>query len=200
MSTLDYGQPLGGVTQAAYIVEDLETSMKDFTDLLNVGPWFVTGPFVPAAGIYRGEPTKMKITLAVAFSGHLMLELIQQHDELPSVYREKIDKTGYGFHHYAVPTRHFDADIARYQSMGYELAFSDVSPRGARVAYMDSSRPIHGMIELVEMSDRLEAIYTAFYHASVGWDGKDPVRKTPLSMPAVAVADAGAGAGAVRPA
>ena len=182
MSTLDYGQPLGGVTQAAYIVQDIEAAMRHFTRLLNVGPWFVTGPFVPAAGVYRGEPTRMRLTLAVAYSGHLMLEVIQQHDELPSVYREKIEKSGYGFHHYGVATRNFDADIARYQALGYALAFSDISPRGARIAYMDSLSDIHGMIELIEMSDGLEAIYTSFQHASVGWDGTDPIRATRLSI------------------
>lgn len=177
MSTLDYGQPLGGVTQVAYVVQDIEASMEEFTRLLKVGPWFVTGPFVPARGMYRGEPTRMQLTLAVAFSGHLMLELIQQHDELPSVYREMVEKKGYGFHHYAVATRSFDADVARYEDMGYQLAFSDVSPRGSRIAYMDSTRAIHGMIELVEMSEGLEAVYTSIQHASVGWDGRDPVRR-----------------------
>lgn len=178
MSTLDYGQPLGGITQAAYVVADIYASMKEFTDSLNVGPWFVTGPFVPPAGTYRGQPTTMSVTLAVGFSGHLMIELVQQHDELPSVYRELVERTGYGFHHFAVATRNLDTDIARYQCKGYALAFSDVSPRGVRVAYMDSSSAIHGMIELIEMSDRLEAIYTKFYHASVGWDGSDPVRRS----------------------
>jgi hypothetical protein len=33
------------------------------------------------------------------------------------------------------------------------------------------------MIELIEMSERLEAIYTRMYAASVGWDGTNPVRK-----------------------
>lgn len=178
MGTLNYGQPLGGIIQVAYVVEAIEASMREFTAVLNVGPWFVTGPFVPAAGIYRGQPTQMSLTLAVAFSGHVMLELIQQHDRLPSVYREMVERTGYGFHHYAVPTATFDADVARYRAMGYELAFSDVSPRGSRIAYMDSTRAVHGMVELVEMSDRLEAIYRAFHHASVGWDGRDPVRRT----------------------
>jgi hypothetical protein len=183
MSTLDYGQPLGGITQVAYVVEDIAASMTEFTRLLNVGPWFVTGPFVPAKGVYRGEPTKMKLTLAVAFSGHLMVELIQQHDDEPSVYRETVAKRGYGFHHFAVPTRDLDAEIQRYEAMGYKLAFSDVSPRGSRVAYMDSTTAVHGMIELVEMSDRLEAIYTGFHHASVGWDGSDPVRRGDGSKP-----------------
>lgn len=184
MSTLNYGQPLGGITQAAYVVEDIDASMAVFTRLLNVGPWFVTGPFVPAKGVYRGKPTTMRLTLAVAYSGHLMVELIQQHDQQPSVYQEMVHKTGYGFHHYAVPVADIDAEIARYESLGYALAFSDVSPRGARVAYMDSAKDVFGMIELVQMSARVEAIYTSFYHASIGWDGRDPVRRADAPKPA----------------
>ncbi len=177
MTALSYGQPLDGITQVAYIVEDIQDAMTSYSRLLRVGPWFVTGPFVPREGRYRGAPTAMQVTLAVAFSGHLMVELVQQHDELPSVYRETIERTGYGFHHYGVPVRDLEASIATYQELGYALAFRDVSPRGTRVAYMDCTRSVHGMIELIELTPRLEAIYTGFQRASIGWDGSDPVRR-----------------------
>ena len=42
------------------------------------------------------------------------------------------------------------------------------------IAYVDTTRDLPGM---VEMSERLEAIYTRMYLASVGWDGTDPVRR-----------------------
>ena len=56
-------------------------------------------------------------------------------------------------------------------------AFTDISPRSARIAYRDTTRDLPGMIELIEMSEKLEAIYTRMYAASVGWDGTNPVRK-----------------------
>ena len=62
--------------------------MRRYTDLLQIGPWFLVGPFVPAKGIYRGAVTTMRISLAVAFAGEAMVELIEQHDQAPSVYRE----------------------------------------------------------------------------------------------------------------
>jgi hypothetical protein len=57
------------------------------------------------------------------------------------------------------------------------VAFSDRSPRGYRVVYMDTTRDLPGMIELMEMMPSLEARYTEMYQASVGWDGSEPVRR-----------------------
>ena len=88
-----------------------------------------------------------------------------------------IETRGYGFHHWAVPSQDLDRDLADYSARGYEAAFTDISPRGARIAYVDTMRDLSGMVELIEMSERLEAIYTRMYLASVGWDGSDPVRR-----------------------
>jgi hypothetical protein len=174
---LNFGQPANGIIQVAYVVENIETAMGDFTRRLGMGPWFVSGPFVPKQGRYRGKPTHMRLTLAVTFAGHVMFELIEQHDEEPSVYREMIDTRGYGFHHWAMPVENLDAAVARYAADGYEVAFSDLSPRGARIAYLDSLRDLPGMLELIEMSPDLEGKYTRMYLASVGWDGRDPIRR-----------------------
>ena len=177
MPLLNFGQPVGGIIQVAYIVQDIQASMRDFTARLKVGPWFVSGPFVPPAGIYRGNPTKMRLTLAVGFSGHMSFELIEQHDELPSVYQEVIKSRGYGFHHWGVASDDLDAEVSRYVAMGYAPAFSDRSPRGYRVVYVDTSRDLPGMIEFMERTPALEARYTEMFLASVGWDGSDPVRR-----------------------
>jgi hypothetical protein len=176
MPVLNFGQPVGGIIQVAYIVEDIQRSMLEFTQRLRIGPWFVSGPFVPPEGLYRGSPTRMRLTLAVGFSGHMSFELIEQHDDLPSVYQEVIKARGYGFHHWGVPVADIDKAVAEHRAQGYEVAFSDRSPRGYRIVYMDTTRDLPGMIELMEMTPALEARYTEMYLASVGWDGADPIR------------------------
>jgi hypothetical protein len=176
MRRLAFGQPVGGVIQSAYVVADIQASMRDFTSRLGVGPWFVSNPFQPPEGLHRGEPTRFTITLAIAFSGHLMIELIQQHDEFPSVYQETIRARGYGFHHWGVASDDLDADVERYKALGYVVAFSDRSPRGMRVAYMDKPGELPGMIELVEMTPAAEAAYTKCFEAARDWDGANPRR------------------------
>lgn len=177
MTLLNYGQPIGGITQVAYTVEDIDIAIAGWSANLGVGPWFMRGPFKPANALYRGAPTEMSLTLAMAFSGHLMIELIQQHDEAPSVYRETIERTGYGFHHFGVASDRFDEQAELYVRSGYELAFSDLTPLGTRVGYFDTRGGLPGMIELIEMNEAQERRYTRMHAAAIAWDGTDLVRR-----------------------
>ena len=176
MKQLAFGQPIGGIIQSAYVVEDIYASMRNFTARLGVGPWFVSEPFQPPEGKYRGGPARFKLTLAIAFSGHLMVELIQQHDDLPSVYMETVKARGYGFHHWAVASADLDEDVRRYEEAGYVVTFSDRSPRGMRVTYVEKPGELPGMIELIEMNAAAEAAYTRCFEAAKGWDGSAPFR------------------------
>jgi hypothetical protein len=109
-----------------------------------------------------------------------MLEFVEQHDDAPSVFHPSSDERRYGFHHWAVFTQRFDADIERYGALGYDVAYSDVLPSGARVVYVDSTRDLPGMIELVEHTDAQEQVYDTIYRASIGWDGSEPLRRSEI--------------------
>src|SRR5262245_57574140 len=135
MPDFAFGQPVGSIVQFAYTVADISTGMADFAARLRIGPWFLLGPFTASEGLYRGTPSPIRLSLAIGFAGHVMIELIEQHDDERSVYRELIAQRGHGFHHWAIGSRGFEADVARYEAMGYPVAFSDRSPRGVRVAY-----------------------------------------------------------------
>jgi hypothetical protein len=172
-----FGSADGEVMQVAYTVDDVDTAIARYLVDLRVGPWFVRGPFTPAAR-YRGTPSRMSVTLARAFRGSMMIELVQQHDEEPSVYMETIGNRGHGFHHWAVATRDVDAALARYRDRGYELVYEDRLPSGAFVGYIDSSLTMPGMIEVIEMTSGQEQTLTAFWQAAQQWDGvSDPVRE-----------------------
>lgn len=55
---------------------------------------------------------------------------------------ERLGVGRYGFHHRAVTTDRFDEDLARYSRMGYDEAFSDVLPSGARAVHVDARRDL----------------------------------------------------------
>ena len=168
-----FGQPFGSILQVAYTVADIEKAMASYLDQMIIGPWFVRGPFTPQ-GLYRGKPSEVRMTIALAFSGHVMHELIQQHNDVPSVYREMIDKRGHGFHHWGVASTEFDRDCEAYCRRGCQVAYSDTSP-GSRVTYFDS-RDLPGMIEVIEMDEARERRYTKMYVESLAWDGSEPIR------------------------
>jgi hypothetical protein len=180
MTSLKFGQPANGIIQFAYTVANLDQSIADYGARLHVGPWFVIGPFTPPEARYRGQPTSLNVTIAMGFSGHIQVELIQQNNDVPSVFRELIDKRGHGFHHWGVACKDFDREVERHRALGYEVAFSDRTPDGTRIAYMDATAHLPGMVELIEMTDATEAMFTGIYQASLEWGGSNPVRKMGL--------------------
>jgi hypothetical protein len=177
MERLGTGQPFGSIVQFAYHVEDAQKSMRDYIERLGVGPWFVAGPFTPTAAKYRGKKTDITVTLCFAYSGHMQIELIQQHSRGESVFTEAVRARGYGFHHWGVASRDYEADVARYQKQGFEIAYYDEAPMGMRVAYMDTTAMLPGMVELIEANTALDQFFTDLYSKSQGWDGRDPIRQ-----------------------
>jgi hypothetical protein len=176
MGQVGFGQPDDGVIQMAYVVADLGAAMEQWTRSLRVGPWFVLERFTGVDPVYRGQPSRAEIALAMSFAGHMNIELIQPQNAAPSVYREVIERRGYGFHHWGVATWDFDAAVARYERAGHALTFQLAVPSGGRVGYMDTTAVLPGYTELIELGGAFEDVFGRFYRASLGWDGKDPVR------------------------
>jgi len=175
--TLSIGQPVGGIMQVAYVVPDIGKAMAHWSGTLGVGPFFLFEHFALEDYRYRGKPGELDITLAIAFSGNMSFELIVQHSTGPSVYTEVIESRGYGFHHWGVSTKDFDATLARYQADGYDEAlYGRVPAVDGRAAYVDTMENLGGMIELVEINPAVEDFFEILKAPSVNWDGRDPVR------------------------
>ena len=176
MTSFHFGQPDDGIIQMAYIVEDIQSAMRTWARDMRVGPFFLLDHFTGVDPVYRGAPSQAGVSLAMGFAGHMQIELIQPNDEHPSVYREVRDARGWGFHHFGVTTREFEADIAKFEALGDEVAFRAGVPTGGSVAYLDTHGRLPGMLELIEIGPEMERVFTGFYRASLGWDGTDPVR------------------------
>ncbi|MEI9885855.1 MAG: VOC family protein [Rhizomicrobium sp.] len=176
MPHLNFGQPDRGIMQMAYVVKDLRAAIDEWVKRLNVGPWFVLDHFAGVDPVYRGKPSKADITLAMSFAGHMNIELIQPNDDHPSVYKELIDKHGYGFHHWGIASADFAGDLKRYEAMGMEVAFRLGVPTGGEVAYLDPKNALPGFVELIETGPGMERAFGGFYGAALTWDGSNPVR------------------------
>jgi hypothetical protein len=173
MDRFSFGPRDNGIIQIAYSVADIQEAMRQYSELLHIGPWFLVGPFIPPKGVYRGATTKMHVSLALAFAGETNIELIQQHDEEPSV-----------FHHWAIGARDFDKTVAHYRSRGYAEAFSDTAPMGFRVVYFDTTRDLPGMLEVIEMNAAAEQGFHQMYQAAREWDGAYTVNRIETNQPA----------------
>ena len=61
--------------------------------------------------------------------------------------------------------------MAHYKALGYPEVFSDISPRGVRVVYVDTSSDLPGMLEIIEMTGHVEEQYRTMQRAVQEWDG-----------------------------
>jgi hypothetical protein len=179
MPVMNFGQPPEGVIQTAFIVEDIRAAMETFTRLLRVGPWFLRERGVFPVQTYRGQATDLELAIAMGYSGSMQYELIQQLNDRPSVYMDVVRRRGYGLHHFGVGATDFEARCSEYSSAGFERVYDAQVVAGGRVAYFDTLDVLPAMVEVISMGAGTEAMFTRFQHASVGWDGADPVRLRP---------------------
>ena len=94
MSAL-FGKPC----QNGYVVRDIDSALKFWTEVLHVGPFF----YVPDVKVdwfrYRGVDSRCKMSIALANSGDLQIELIQQRNDAPSMYLDFLRDHGEGMQH-----------------------------------------------------------------------------------------------------
>lgn len=133
--------------QHAYLVEDIERSAVGWSELFGAGP-FVVAPHHQTDGFaYRGTSTEADVSYAFGYLGDLMIQLIQQHDDQPSIYREMYAPGEEGFHHVAYLVSDFVAEKERLQKLGFECACALYADR-VDAAYFDTRSVTGGFTEI----------------------------------------------------
>jgi hypothetical protein len=175
---LSYGAEVGTICQMAYVVEDIDQAIAWWVEKMGVGPWFVLDSFGGEGHVFRGAPCTSYVKIAMAFAGSMNIELLQPLDSNPSVYKETVDKVGYGFHHFGLATdgAEMEAEVERRIARGEVLAHRAPVPTGGKVAYFEGGAGAPGFVELIPATPGMEAGFHRFWEAAQDWDGKDPVR------------------------
>ena len=167
----------GKVCQNGYVVRDIESAMTFWTEKLRVGPFF----YVPKVGIdwfkYRGKDSPLEMSVALANSGDLQIELIQQRNDAPSMYLDFLARYGEGLQHMSYWSTDYqalyDRAIAAGCVVGHEGQIG--GPKG-RFAYFDTSGHAGTVIEISDISGSKGRFFERVKTAAVNWDGADPVR------------------------
>ena len=95
----------GPIRQNGYVVRDIEAAMKHWIDVLQVGPWFYIDRVQTDWFRHRGQDSTAELSIALANSGDLQIELIQQRNDAPSMYKEFLDSGREGLQHVAFQRR-----------------------------------------------------------------------------------------------
>jgi methylmalonyl-CoA/ethylmalonyl-CoA epimerase len=168
----------GPIMQTGFVVRDLGSAMRHWTDALGVGPFWITEHVAFKEITYRSTPTPVDMSVAVAFSGDLQIELIQTHSEAPSIYRDHLVARGEGLQHVGVLVETFDTAVAETHAAGLEIIQAGCVQSGLRFAYLDTAGPLPGtMVELIEATPGMRKFLGRLKETARTWNGEEPVRK-----------------------
>jgi catechol 2,3-dioxygenase-like lactoylglutathione lyase family enzyme len=145
---------LGKPMQLAFVPADIGAALDWWTGFMGAGPFFHL-PHVALEDVrFRGQPTAPDFSLWLGYWGDMQVELIQQHDDAPSIYRRDFPGVG---------------DDRRLHHVC--LLVDDVA---AAVAYVQPA--LGPLLELLSPAPGTAELFAMMREAHRSWDGREPVR------------------------
>lgn len=160
------------IVQMAWVVNDLEEAAQRWHRTMGIGPFLVSRHIQLQNLHYRGDPSQLDFSTAIAQAGPIQVELVQQHCDSPSCYRDSIPVGREGFHHVAIVADDYDETLALYARQGLDIANAGFFGT-ARFSYVDSIPKIGHMVEVLEKCRPIDAFFEAIRKAAEEWNG-DP--------------------------
>ena len=108
----------GAVCQNGYVVRDIRAAMDHWVNVMGVGPWYYIDQVKTDYFRHRGHDSAVEMSIALANSGDLQIELIQQRNDAPSMYKEFLDSGREGLQHMSYWTQRLSgaSTTARWRS------------------------------------------------------------------------------------
>lgn len=177
---------IGNIRQIGIVTRNADQVMREWADRFGIGPFFVF-PKIEFENFYYNEiPSAPPVVrCGLAHSGGLQLEVIQQLNDVPSVYTDFITTGGDGFQHlssWLEQPSDYDAAFDRLLQQGLKVAQRGcMKPYDLRFAYFTRPEDMPGLPH-VEISDsvkvpRIRDLFLKLEELNRGWDGRDPIRE-----------------------
>ena len=108
------------VRQIALVVADAAAQAQAWWEHLGIGPWnlYTIGAPDLTDMTYRGQPADFRIRHALAFSGDVMVELVEPIAG-PSIWQEYLDTRGATLQHIAVYSGDLPTSAAAMEAEGW---------------------------------------------------------------------------------
>ena len=168
----------GNVCQNGYVVRDIHAAMDHWINVLGVGPWFYADRVTTDYFRYRGKDSAVAMSIALANSGDLQIELIQQRNDAPSMYKDFLDAGREGLQHVAYWTREYQTLYDRALSLGYTVGHEgQIGGEQGRFAYFDTEGHPGTIVELSDISGSKGKFFEHIRRVGADWDGAEPIRR-----------------------
>ncbi|WP_433667086.1 VOC family protein [Nocardia sp. CA-136227] len=166
----------GNITQMGYVVHDINAEMRRWL-AHGVGPWFYVHDVQTDYFTHRGSESPMKMSVALANSGDVQIELIQPRNDAPSLYREFLESGREGLQHIAYWTEDYQGLYDKALSLGYEVGHEGaIGGEQGRFAYFDTEKTFGHIIEISDISGPKGQFFRYIREVAATWDGSEPIR------------------------
>lgn len=163
------------LVQIAYHVADIDLAMERWHAATGLGP-FLLRRHIPLVDVhYRGQPTTLDISAAMFQSGELQIELVQQHCDAPSAFRDMFGPDEEGMHHVAVAPTDHSKMVEHYRALGLPVATGFTTAAGGGADYVDARSHVGHMIEIYRVSERIIRLYQQVAELAANWDRQELV-------------------------
>lgn len=167
----------GPIRQNGYVVRDLKSAMDHWVNVHGVGPWFYVEKVKTDYFRHRGQDSDMTMSVALANSGDLQIELIQQTNDAPSMYKEFLDSGREGLQHVAYWSTDFQKAYDEIKARGHAVVHEgQIGGEQGRFAYFDTENHSGTVLELSDISGPKGKFFEHIRQVALDWDGSDPIR------------------------
>lgn len=160
------------IVQNAYVVDELDEAIERWHEAWGIGPFFVRRHLRLERVTYRGRPARLDFSAAYVQVGPIMVELVQQHDDEPSAFRDMYAFGQQGLHHVAIVPDDYASCLAHFMDSGCGIATEMHTRAGRGAALVDTRALLGHMTEVYFPTPGLTRLYEDVAQAARHWDGR----------------------------
>jgi methylmalonyl-CoA/ethylmalonyl-CoA epimerase len=156
-----------GVTQIAWVVEDIDIAVEKFYQFTGIGPWhfYRYGSEMLHTMKRHGKDAEYELLAAVANAGATRLELIQPMSG-DTIFSEYVEKHGYGgIQHLGLAVDDMEAALAFSESIGIKVTMEGGGhglDGDGYFAYLDTEDIVGVTLELMERPKKRRKPYKIY--------------------------------------
>ncbi|REF73302.1 VOC family protein [Paracoccus versutus] len=169
----------GDAAQLSYVVNDLDATLRFWTENLGVGPFVVIEDAAKDRIIaYRGQRSRVTMSLAFSYVGNVQIELVTARSTDPTPWTDFLASGREGLHHMGFWPSDHAAACARLDALGFALSTRIETEDGKlSAAYFEGPAHFGHMVELAPDSPARMRYFGGIRKLAETWDGTRPVRR-----------------------
>ena len=148
------------------VVPSLEPAMHAWARTTGAGPFFTFPALAFKDYQHRGSEARPSMSVATAYAGDVLLELVELHDDTASPWRE----AGAGTLLPSLVVEDLDAALAAEDAAGHECVTRGTYTFGARFAFVDARASTGTLVQLIEKQFILTQLTGVMRNIAADWD------------------------------